>query len=77
MPRRSAPEELDRPLTPDQLRQLEHSLALLSEPSVLKEYQRVRAWTPSQGEWSMNSSTLTRVRQTEIIFVSAISYQVT
>lgn len=40
MARRPAPEELDRPLTPDQLRQLEHSLSLLSESSVLKEYQR-------------------------------------
>lgn len=40
MARRPAPEEMDRPLTPDQLRQLEHSLALLSESSVLLEYQR-------------------------------------
>jgi len=40
--RRPAPEELDRPLTPEQLRQLEHSLALLSESSVLKEYRRAR-----------------------------------
>jgi hypothetical protein len=42
MPRRPAPEELDRPLSAEQLRQLEHSLSLLSESSVLLEYQR--AW---------------------------------
>ena len=40
MARRPAPEEFDRPLNADQLRQLEHSLSLLSESSVLLEYQR-------------------------------------
>jgi hypothetical protein len=39
MARRPAPEDFDRPLTPDQLRQLEHKLSLLSESSVLREYQ--------------------------------------
>ena len=39
MARRPAPEDFDHPLTPDQFRQLEHSLSLLSESSVLREYQ--------------------------------------
>ena len=40
MAHRPSPEELDHPLTAKQLKQLNHSLSLLSESSLLKEYER-------------------------------------